>query len=86
MYNSKSFEYRVKTIHFNARVLRMYIYMDLSIKKNVSITTLITAIIVSKLQNVALAIRNIHLTYNMRERALRIIMHFHFSGTYDYHK
>ena len=65
-------EYRVKTIHFNtrsiallARVLRMYIYMDLSKKIHVSITTLITAIIVSKLQKVALAIRNIHLTYNI---------------------
>ena len=30
--------------------------------------------------------KNVHLTYNMREQALRIIMYFRFSGTYDYHK
>ena len=29
--------------------------------------------------------RNIHLTYNMHERTLRI-MYFHFSEKYDYHK
>ena len=29
--------------------------------------------------------KRIHLTYNMRERALRI-MYFNFSGKYDYHK
>ena len=76
-------EYRVKTIHFNtrsiallARVLRMYIYMDLSLKKLCFYNDFNYCYYRFEITESS--------TCHQKHSLIRI-MHFNSAGTYDYH-